>query len=189
MYLFEKTQGCPKKLFQPHLKMEPLFPTHWGGQEPNFNKCQLAKSDGSEEPTAFLLCHISAPWQLRPLPSLPPLPPLHCCSVATACPDLCDTMDCSTTDFPVLHYLPDFAQTHAHWVGDAIQPSHPLLPPSPALNLRVNIRVFSSESALYIRLPKYWSFSFSISPSNEYLGFISFRLAGLISLQSNNEHQ
>ena len=55
MCLFEKTQGCQKKLFQPHLKMEPLFPTHWGGQEPNFNKCQLAKSDGSEEPTAFPL--------------------------------------------------------------------------------------------------------------------------------------
>ena len=125
-------------------------------------------------------CHISAPWLLRPLPALPPRPPLHCCSVATACPTLCDPMDCSISDFPVLYYLSEFAQIHAHWVGDAIQPSHPLPSPSPpTLNLRVSIRVFSSESALYIRWPKYWSFSFSISPSNEYLG-----LTGLISLQS-----
>ena len=128
---------------------------------------------------SHFLSHISAPWMLRPLPALPPLPPLHCCSVTTACPTLYDHMDCSIPDFPVLHYLPEFAQIHAHWVGDAIQPSHLLLPSSLALNLSVSIRVFSSESALYIRSPKYWSFSFSISPSNEYLG-----LSGLISLQS-----
>ena len=79
-----------------------------------------------------------------------------------SCPALCDLMKFSTPSFPVLHYLPEFAQTHVHWVGGAIQPSHPLLPPSPlALNLCQH-QGFSSESALLIRWPKYWSFIFSI---------------------------
>ena len=146
-------------------------------------------------------------------------------------------MDCSMPGFPVFHQLPDLAQTHAHWVGDAIQPSHPqfssvtlnchvqsvqlfaipwikecqaslsinsqsllklmsieslmpsnrlilcrtlLLPPS----IFPSIRVFSIEPVLLIRWPEYWSFSFSISPSNEYLGLISFRIDCWISLQS-----
>ena len=85
-------------------------------------------------------------------------------------------MDCSTPGFPVLHYLLEFTQTHVHWVGDAIQPSHPLSSPSPpALNLS-QASVFSSESVLHVRWPKYWSFSFSINPSNEYSGLISFRM-------------
>ena len=84
-------------------------------------------------------------------------------------------MDHSSPGFPVLHYLSGFAQTHVHWVGDATQPSRPLSSPSPpAFNLP-SIRVFSSELALCIKWPKYWSFSFNISPSNEYLGLISFR--------------
>ena len=71
---------------------------------------------------------------------------------------------------------PSPIQTHAHWVGDAIQPSHILSSPSPpALNLSQH-QVFSNESALRTRWPKYWSFSFSISPSNEYSGLISFRI-------------
>ena len=71
---------------------------------------------------------------------------------------------------------PGDAQTHVHGVGDAIQPSHPLSPPSlPALTFS-SIRVFSNESVLHIRWPKYWSFSFSISPSSEYSGLISFRI-------------
>ena len=75
--------------------------------------------------------------------------------------------------FPVLQHLPEFAQTHVYWVGDAIQPSCPLLLlPSVFLS----IRVFSNESALCIRWLKYWSFSFSISPSNEYSGLIPFRI-------------
>ena len=85
-----------------------------------------------------------------------------------------DPMDCSKPGFPVHHHLPELAQTHIHWVGDAIQPSHPLSSPSPpAFNLS-SIRVFSSESVLHIRWQKYWSFSFSISPSNEHSGLISF---------------
>ena len=94
-------------------------------------------------------------------------------------PTLCDPKDCGTQGFPILHYLPEFAQTQVHWVSDAIQPSHPLLLPSPpALNLSQHqgIRVFSIEFALCIRWPKYWSFSFSISPSSEYSGLISFRI-------------
>ena len=82
-------------------------------------------------------------------------------------------MDCSTPGFPVLHHLPECAQTHVHWIDDAIQLSHPLfLLPSIFLSLRV----FSNELVFHIRWPKYWSFSFSISPSNKYSGLISFRI-------------
>ena len=76
---------------------------------------------------------------------------------------------------PVHHHLPEFTETHVHWVGDAIQPSHPLSSPSPTFNFS-SIRVFSNKLVLHIRWPKYWSFSFSISLSNEYLGLISFRI-------------
>ena len=85
-------------------------------------------------------------------------------------------MDCSTPGLPVHHQLPEFTQTHVHQVNDVIQPSHPLSSPSPpALNLSQN-QVFSNESTLRIRWPKYWSFSFSISPSNEHSGVICFRM-------------
>ena len=85
-------------------------------------------------------------------------------------------MDCSTPGFPVLHYLPEFAQTHVHRVGDTIQPSHPLSFPSPPALSLSSIRLFSNESALRIMWPKYWSFSFAMSPSNNYSGLISFRI-------------
>jgi len=84
-------------------------------------------------------------------------------------------MDCSIPSCPVLYHLLDLAQTYVHWVGDAIQQSHLLLTPSPA-SIFPGLRVFSNESALHIRWPKYWSFSFSISPSTEYSGLISFRI-------------
>ena len=85
-------------------------------------------------------------------------------------------MDCSMPGFPVLHYVPEFAQIHGHWVGDAIQLSHRLPPPLFLLpSIFPSIRVFSNKSAFPIRWPKYWSFSFSISLSNEYSGLISFR--------------
>ena len=78
--------------------------------------------------------------------------------------------------FPVLHHLSELAQTHVHGVGDAIKPSYPLSFPSPlALKLSQH-QGFSNGSALCIRWPKYWSFSFSTSPSNEYSGLISFRM-------------
>ena len=109
-----------------------------------------------------------------------PFPECHtsccCCSVAKLCPTLCDPMDCNTPGFPVLHYLPEFAQTHVHSVS--LLPSHlPLYRPLLLLpSIFPSIRVFSNESALHIRWPKYWSFSFSISPSSEYSGLISFRM-------------
>ena len=83
-------------------------------------------------------------------------------------------MDCSTPGLPVHHQLLESTQTHVHWVGDAIQPSHPLSPPSPpALSLSQHQ---GNESVLLIRWPKYWSFSFNISPCNEDPGLISFRM-------------
>ena len=85
-------------------------------------------------------------------------------------------MDCSTPGFPVLHQLPELAQAHVHRVSDAIQPSRPLSSPSPPAFNFPSIRVFSTELALRIRWPKYWGFSFIISPSNEYSGLISFRV-------------
>ena len=105
---------------------------------------------------------------------------MHCCycsSVAKLCPTLRDPMDCNTPGFHVLHYFPEFAQIHVHWVSDAIQPSHPLSSPSPpALNLSQHQIAFASELVLHIRWPKYWSLRFSIIPSNEYSGLISFRI-------------
>ena len=120
-------------------------------------------------------------------------------------------MNCSVPDLPVHHQLPESNQTHVHWVSDAIQPSCPLLSPSPpALNLSrhqglfffffkykciyFNWRLITlqycigfaiNESALCIRWPEYWSFGFKISPTNEYPGLISFRIDWWISLQSN----
>ena len=156
------------------------------------------------------------------------------CSVAQSCPAVYDPMNRSTPGLPVLHHLPEFAQTHVHRVSDAIQPSHPLSSPSlPTISsvqslscvrlfvtpwitehqaslsitnsrsllklmpielvmpcshailchpllllppIPPSIRVFSNESTLCMRWPKNWSFSFSISPSNEHTGLISFRM-------------
>ena len=88
----------------------------------------------------------------------------------------CDPMNRSTPGIPVHHHLPEFTQTHVHGVSDAVQASHPLSPPSPPPLIPPSIRVFSSESTLRLRWPKYCSFSFSISPSNEHPGLISFRM-------------
>ena len=80
-------------------------------------------------------------------------------------------MNCSKPGFPVHHQLPELTSNHVHRVGDAIQPFHPLSSPSPP-----TFKVFSNDSVLHIRWPKYWSFNFSISHSNEYSGLISFRM-------------
>ena len=112
----------------------------------------------------------------------------HCCvygcwtfnavfsSVAQSLRTLSDPMDCSMPGFVVHHQLLEFAQTHVHWVSDAIQPSHPPLSPSPPSFNLPSIRVFSNESDFLIRWPKYWSFNFSINPSNEYSGLIFFKI-------------
>ena len=97
-------------------------------------------------------------------------------SVSQSCPTLCNPMNHSMPGLPVHHPLPEFTQTHIHQVGDAIQPSHPLLPLLLLPTIPPSIRVFSKESNLCMRWPKYWSFSFSISPSNEHPGLISFRM-------------
>ena len=103
-----------------------------------------------------------------------------CCSVAKPCQILSDSMNCSTPGFPVLHHLPEFAQIRVHWVGmlsncNRFILCHPLLLLS---SIFISINVFSSELALHIRWPKYWSFSFSISPSNEYSRLISSSCKG-----------
>ena len=97
-------------------------------------------------------------------------------SVAQSCPTLCDPMNCSMPGLPVHHQLPEFTQTHVHLVGDAIQPSHPLSSPSPPAPNPSQHQGLFNESVLHMRWPKYWSFSFSISPSNEHPGLTSFRM-------------
>ena len=101
-----------------------------------------------------------------------------CCSVAKLYPTLCDPMDCSAPGFSVLHfhYLLEFARTHVQGVGDAVQPTCPLSPFLLLPSIFSSIRVFSYESTLHTRCPKYWSFSFSLGPSNEYPGLASFRI-------------
>ena len=97
-----------------------------------------------------------------------------CCSAAQSCPTLCDPLDCSTRGFPVLHHVPKFAQTH-----ESVMPSNHLILCGPLLllpSIFLSISVFKNESALHISGPKYWSFSFNISPSNEHPGLISFRM-------------
>ena len=123
--------------------------------------------------------------------TLPSIYSVQFSSVSQSCPTLCDHMNRSTPGLPVDHQLPELAQTHVHRVSDAIQPCCPLLllpsiPPS--------IRVFSNESTLRMRWPKYWSFRVSIIPSKEIPGLISFRmdwldlLAGQGTLKSLLQH-
>ena len=88
-------------------------------------------------------------------------------------------MNGSTPGLPVHHQLLEPTQTHVHWFSGAFQPSHPLSSPLLLPSIFPSIRVFSNELALCIRWPKYWSFSFNISPSNEHPGLISFRMAWL----------
>ena len=103
-------------------------------------------------------------------------PPCCCCSVAKLCQTLCNPMRCSTPGLPVPHHLPEFSKFMS---TESVMPSNhlSLCPPLLLLSLIFSsVRVFSSESALHIKWPKCWSFSFSISLSNEYPGLISFRM-------------
>ena len=102
------------------------------------------------------------------------VPSVQLSSVSQSCLTLCDPMACSMPGLPVHHQHLEFTQTHVHWVGDAIQPSHPLLSPSPpTFNLSQHQ---GNESVLHIKWPKDWSFGFSISPFNDHSGLISFRM-------------
>ena len=102
---------------------------------------------------------------------------MSCCfSVAQSCPTLCDPMDCSTPGFPVHPQLPEFAQTHVHWVSDVIQTSHPPSSPfPPAFNLSQHQGLLQWVTSS-LQLPKYWSFNFSISLSNEFSELISLKI-------------
>ena len=98
-------------------------------------------------------------------------------SVTQSCPTLYNLMDHSMPGLFVHHQLLEFTQTHIHWVGDAIQPSHPLSSPSPpSFNPSQHQGLFKWVSSSH-QVAKYWSFSFNISPSNEHPGLISFRMA------------
>ena len=109
-------------------------------------------------------------------------------SFALLCLTLCNSMNPSTPGLPVHHQLLEPTQTHVLWVGDAIQPSHPLSSLLPSASVFPSIRVFSNESALCLRWPKYWSFRFNISPSNEHPGLISFRMDWLDLLAVQGTH-
>ena len=100
-------------------------------------------------------------------------------SVAQSCHTLCDPMNRSTPGLPVHHHLPEFTQIHVHQVHDATQPSHPLSPPFPPAPNPSQHQSLFNESTLSMKWPKYWSFSFSIIPSKEIPGLISFRMDGL----------
>ena len=115
-------------------------------------------------------------------------------SVTQSCETLCDPMDCSMSGLPVHHQLLELTQTHVHWVGDAIQPFHPLSFSSPpAFILSQHQGLFQWVSSLH-QVAKYWSFSFRISPSNKYSGLISSRmdwldlLAVQVTLKSLLQH-
>ena len=100
-----------------------------------------------------------------------------CCSVSQLCPTLCHSIDCCTLGFSVLHYLPKFSLTHVHQT--MLMPSNHLTHCCPLLllpSIFPSIRLLSNGLAPHIRWPNYWSFSFSISPSNEYSGLIFFRI-------------
>ena len=107
-------------------------------------------------------------------------------SFTQSCLILCDPMDCNIPGLPVYHQLQEITQTHVHRVGDAMQQSHPLGPLLLLPSIFPSFKVFSDQSVPHIRWPKYWSFSFSISPSNEYSGLISFRM-DLLEVQGTLE--
>ena len=96
--------------------------------------------------------------------------------VAQLYPTLCDPMNRSMPGLPIHHQLPESTQTHVHWVGDAIQPSHPVVPFSSGLQSFLASGSFQMSQLFESRWPKYWSFSFNISPSNEHSGLISFKM-------------
>ena len=104
-------------------------------------------------------------------------------SVAMSCQTPCDPMNCSPPSFPVLHYLPEFAQTHVHWVSDAIQPSYPLSASSLAVNFSWHQGLFQWIGSSHL-VTQDWSFSFIIHPAMTIQGWYPLGLTGLISLLS-----
>ena len=124
----------------------------------------LKKLDYTHQTVQQLQCWtlISDWWKLKPTVVAAVV------RVVQSCPTPCDPTDCSIPGFSVLHHLLELVQTHVHWVSDAIQTSHPCHPLLLLPSIFPSIRIFSNELTLHIRWPKYWSFSFSISLSNEW---------------------
>ena len=107
-----------------------------------------------------------------------------CCSVPRSCPILCDPVDCSMPGFPIFHHLPELAQTQVHWVGDALQPSRPLLSPSlPTFNLSQHQGFFQWVGCSY-QVAKILALQLQHQPFDEYSGLFPLGLTGLISLMS-----
>ena len=141
------------RMFSHSKLLEKKSLLRWGKQ--NFFHMCFNKLDLSEIKTEIFKCHHEN-WCNFKFSSIL----IACCSsVAQSFLTLCDSMDCSTPGFPVLFYLPEFAQTHVHWIGDAIQASHPLLPSSPpAFNCYQHQDLFSLSSYLkYIYFEKIFS--------------------------------
>ena len=151
---------------------EGLLPSRWRNSAVNWKAAFPGASKSIQIATTNLQI-VNFKWTSSSSPLLS--------SVTQSCPTLWDPMDCSTPGLPVHHQLREFTQTHVHWVGDAVQPSHPLLLP---LSIFSSIRVFSNESVLHIRWPRYGSFCLSISPSNEYSDSFPLEWTSWISLQS-----
>ena len=156
----DMTPGQSRSLFHIYLQLFSLFAI----------KCFPPKFETSDQNAPFQSQNIKLSVQFN--------------LVALSCLTLCDPMDCSTPGVPIHHQLLELAQIHVHQVGDAIKPSHPLSIPSLLHSIFPIIRDFCNESVLCIRWPQYWSFSFDISPSNEYSVLISLGLTEWISLQS-----
>ena len=169
--------GCQEKpwsllISDPGLPPKPLSNTDWKGCS---SEAHTFKTRTGNVSSNLIDKQSQTKWKDKEYVPNERIKICCCCSVAQSCPTLWDPMDCSMPAFPMLHYLPEFAQSHVLWASGAIQPSCPLLSPSPpALNLSQHQGLFQRVISSH-QWPKYWSFNFLISPSNEYSGLISFR--------------
>ena len=178
-FLMNKRQAKDRVLKRPHRVLLSYKPSGWlslhlhllamrfhsvvkirGNQHPNFPPPLVSTGSGRKPKVHKLTWHQSIQFS----------------SVTQSCPALCDPMNRSTPGLPVHHQLSESTQTCVHCVSDANQPSHTLLSLLLLSSIFPSIRIFSNDSALHMRWPKYWSFSFNISPSIEHPGLISFRM-------------
>ena len=137
-----------------HFLLQGIFPTQ-GSKSPLLHR----------QADSLLLSHQGSPLLV-----------VQFSSITQSCSTLCNPMNHNTPGLPAHHQLLEFTQTHVYRVSDAIQPSHPMSSPSPPAPNPSQLRIFSNESTLHMMWPKYWSFSFSISPSNEHPGLVSYRM-------------
>ena len=158
-----------------HINTQGLLPMGWQNFNTTYQKARVGLNAHSSPFPPCRHCTLYLPFlfSVSPPTSFSVVFPDGCCSITKSCRTL-QPMDCSTPGSPILHCLLEFAQIHVHWVSNALPPSHPLQ--LLLSSVFPHIRVFFSQSALHIRWPNYWSFSFSTSPSNEYSGLISIRI-------------